>query len=82
MVLIALVIFSVILGVFLGAGYLLSLLVPFTFFQSTIVVFGNVFLILFFISLIVVINKLQNIEDWFTVYDEDEDEDEEQDRNI
>ena len=71
LILIVLVIFSFTLGILLGIGYLLSLLLPFTLFQSTIIVIGHVFLMLIFISVNMFYDKLKNIENWL-IDDEDE----------
>jgi hypothetical protein len=74
--LITVAIFSVTLAVFLGIGYLLSSLLPFTFFQSTIIVIGHLFLILSFISITVLHNKLNNIEILLTDDDYEEEDNE------
>lgn len=75
LILLVLVIFSIPLGVLLGIGYLLSLLLPLTFFQSTVIVIGNVLLIILFIAITAFHYRLSNIENWLIdVEDEDEDE--------
>ena len=80
LILIIFVIFFITLVVFAGIGYLLSLLLPFTMFQATIIVIVNVFLITFLISALVFHRKLDEIENSL-MEDDDDDEEEENDED-
>jgi len=66
-------------GAFIGAGYILSIMLPFTLFQASLLVMGATFVVAFIISAIFILGKMTqtyNDEDLdYEDYDEDDDED-------
>ena len=73
----ALLLLIVATALFIGAGYIISIVLPFTFFQASVLAMGATFVVAFIITAVFVVgNIIRSSNDEDLDYDDDDEDDE------